>query len=295
MSCSVGTYSFLPCLRNGLANKIAAPDGTRRSASAPASRSTLELGASALDGGHAHTSRLPQRRPIRARRRGRHRPARHLCKTEPRNWITNFEPNYLPYIEFYEEDFPVALHAGARRTGAASAAAVARARRAGGGRVRRTRPSRTAAPVRSRSRPPACSAGRPALGLGARARQHGPDRPDGVLVSTTWPRVLPRLDDSARRNPDLAYSRLMCPRKLSRTTRITPSSCRSSRAAGWPGSASTRRTPPTSRRCLRGPIHGPPRAGTCILYYHRWYFRDGHGGDFEYLVRLLKARPPTRA
>ena len=29
-----------------------------------------------------------------------------VIKTEPRNWVTNFEPNYFPYIEFYDEDFP---------------------------------------------------------------------------------------------------------------------------------------------------------------------------------------------
>ena len=27
-------------------------------------------------------------------------------KVDPRNWITNFESNHLPYIEFYDEDFP---------------------------------------------------------------------------------------------------------------------------------------------------------------------------------------------
>src|SRR6185436_4554377 len=31
---------------------------------------------------------------------------RTIVKTEPRNWVTDFESNYLPYIEFYEEDFP---------------------------------------------------------------------------------------------------------------------------------------------------------------------------------------------
>ena len=36
---------------------------------------------------------------------------RAIVKTEPRNWVTDFEANYLPYIEFYEEDFPVAFHA----------------------------------------------------------------------------------------------------------------------------------------------------------------------------------------
>ena len=29
-----------------------------------------------------------------------------MVRTEPRNWITNVEPNYLAFIEFYDEDFP---------------------------------------------------------------------------------------------------------------------------------------------------------------------------------------------
>jgi hypothetical protein len=29
-----------------------------------------------------------------------------VVRTEPRNWITNFEPNYLAFVEFYDEDFP---------------------------------------------------------------------------------------------------------------------------------------------------------------------------------------------
>ena len=28
-----------------------------------------------------------------------------VVRTEPRNWITNSEPNYLAFIEFYDEDF----------------------------------------------------------------------------------------------------------------------------------------------------------------------------------------------
>jgi len=28
-----------------------------------------------------------------------------VVRTEPRDWVTDFEPNYLPFIEFYEEDF----------------------------------------------------------------------------------------------------------------------------------------------------------------------------------------------
>lgn len=29
-----------------------------------------------------------------------------VVRTAPRNWITNYEPNYLPFVEFYDEDFP---------------------------------------------------------------------------------------------------------------------------------------------------------------------------------------------
>jgi hypothetical protein len=29
-----------------------------------------------------------------------------IVRTDPRNWITNVEPNYLAFIEFYDEDFP---------------------------------------------------------------------------------------------------------------------------------------------------------------------------------------------
>ena len=36
---------------------------------------------------------------------------RAIVKTEPRNWVTDFESNYLPYIEFYEEDLQNALSA----------------------------------------------------------------------------------------------------------------------------------------------------------------------------------------
>ena len=32
--------------------------------------------------------------------------ARSMVRSEPRNWVTDFEPNYLAFLEFYDEDFP---------------------------------------------------------------------------------------------------------------------------------------------------------------------------------------------
>ena len=53
-----------------------------------------------------------------------------IVRTEPHNWITNFEPNYLAFIEFYDEDFPW-RYTPARPDGerAAAVASAARARR----------------------------------------------------------------------------------------------------------------------------------------------------------------------
>ena len=31
---------------------------------------------------------------------------RAIVRVEPRDWITNFEPNHLAHVEFYDEDFP---------------------------------------------------------------------------------------------------------------------------------------------------------------------------------------------
>ena len=29
-----------------------------------------------------------------------------VVRTEPHHWITNLEPNYLPFVKFYDEYFP---------------------------------------------------------------------------------------------------------------------------------------------------------------------------------------------
>ena len=68
--------------------------------------------------------------------------------------------------------------------------------------------------------------------------------------------------------------------RVPRARRSSPAGWR-----GWAGPGRTRRSRP--RRLGRGPHRDEPN-----LYpvYHRWYFRTGTVGDFEYLVRLLKPR-----
>ena len=59
---------------------------------------------------------------------------RRSIKDEPRDWITNFEPNYLAYVEFYDEDFPWRYTPASGRRRQAPAAPVDHA---GGARARR--------------------------------------------------------------------------------------------------------------------------------------------------------------
>ena len=53
---------------------------------------------------------------------------RAIIRTDPRPWITNFEPNYLAQIEFYEEDFPWRYTPAAADASKLAAAAMDRAR-----------------------------------------------------------------------------------------------------------------------------------------------------------------------
>src|SRR5262245_42576919 len=102
---TLGTYSFLPWLRSGLANQITAEDFDP-SVKVRASISVQLEGKGDKLGGGQQTVTVT--RPVALfgpgdivgiDRRAIHR-------VEPRDWITNFEPNYLPQIEFYDEDFP---------------------------------------------------------------------------------------------------------------------------------------------------------------------------------------------
>ena len=100
---------------------------------------------------------------------------RAIVKTEPRNWVTDFESNYLPYIEFYEEDFPWRFTPAraASELDAKPPASVDLPGRPEGRRVRRAEGRRTAVRVwlKEELDPSRSFPTRADLGLGARARE----------------------------------------------------------------------------------------------------------------------------
>src|SRR5262249_48937944 len=113
----------------------------------------------------------------------------------------------------------------------------------------------------------------------------GPDE----LVSADMDAVLPRVQAFLARNPDVAYSRLLCPRRLKDNTAydvfVVPT-FETGRLAGL-GLDPAKTAPFAPASAWQGVGPEP----TNFPLYYRWFFRTGSRGDFEYLVSLLKPQP----
>jgi hypothetical protein len=283
------TYTFLPWLRNGLANKITAPDGSGGAALRANVRVDLELTGAALAGG---TLTRPVGRFVDLYGPGDvvGIDSRAIVRTEPHNWITNFEPNYLAAIEFYDEDLPW------RYTPAAPSAAA----------PSRLRPWITLIVLTEDEFADSTVPGGPLPSIAVKKPSALPAAdelwawahvhvnrslvPDGVLVSDDMGGVLPRFTAALAESPDLAYSRLVCPRKLAENEAyhafVVPT-FESGRLAGL--KLDPAKTPSATHSAWADYIGR--EEGANLPYYHRWFFRTGAVGDFEFLVRKLRPRP----
>src|SRR5262249_34079296 len=106
MSHPLATYTFLPWLRQGLSNSIMQSEATPN----PDLRASVDLQLTVRSQGVAGP--VPDA-PLATNKIQLYGPGEILgidsklvFKTEPRHWITNFEPNSLAHIEFYDEDLP---------------------------------------------------------------------------------------------------------------------------------------------------------------------------------------------
>jgi hypothetical protein len=212
---------------------------------------------------------------------------RAIVRSEPRHWITNFEANHLPFVEFYDEDFiwrytPAKPSAGSRRlTPWLTLMVLAEGE------------FDDAVDLTNRPLPYVQVTVDPATVLPAHDQlwAWGHVHVDEALGIDPGD-----VDGSARRlgeivsaNRDRAYSRLLSPRILQPNTPyhafviptyesgrlaglgLDPALAAFATQIGWPA-----------------PNGAPsPNQGTNFPFYHRWYFRTGTVGDFEYLVRLL--------
>src|SRR5215469_6093257 len=103
---TVATYSFLPWLRAGVVNTITAADGDSTVKTRATISAGLQLSGQPVGGGTPLTSPISQTIGLYGPGDIVGIDSRAIVRLEPRDWITNFESNYCPAIDFYDEDFP---------------------------------------------------------------------------------------------------------------------------------------------------------------------------------------------
>ena len=100
-------YSFIPWLRKGIGANITTIDNLTLSNQKQRAKVDLNVELKAYKSGQEIPTQ-PIKRDIHLMGPGDivgiNRNV--VVRTEPANWVTDFEPNYLPFIEFYDEDFP---------------------------------------------------------------------------------------------------------------------------------------------------------------------------------------------
>ena len=287
---TLASYSFLPWLRRGLAGQITAADLD------PAVKGRAGVGVALNLTGDAITGPAlvhPVNRPVQLYGPGDviGIDPRAIVRTEPRDWITNAEPNYLAAIEFYDEDFPW------RYTPAAPDATGLRLRpwialvvleegvEFEEVKAHAERPLPSINVLDATALPPAEE-------LWAWAHVHVNTSlagPGGELVSTDMGQVLPRFASALSTNRDVAYSRLVCPRHLKADTMYHAFVVPVFETGRLAGLGLNPATAPHATFSAWADYAGK-EAGANLPFYHRWYFRTGDQGDFEYLVRLLQPR-----
>jgi len=289
MSDQIGVYSFLPWLRHGLANRIDPASTSIAGRSRATFHIRLRAIGQALEGAplsETITRDVELYGPgdiIGIERRA-------IIKTEPRPLVTNFEPNYLPYIDFYDEDFPWRYTPETPSN-------------------HRLRPwimlvvlkeSEFEDGVRTADNPlpyivvSAANAIFPPIDqLWAWAHVHinrDLSAAPTEITSNDMNAVLPKFESALQSNPDIAYSRILCPRKLDVSSTyhafLIPV-FESGRLAGLgldpAGTPAVNHGAWEPNSSRPQPDHFP--------YYYRWTFQTGTVGDFEYLVRLLEPQP----
>lgn len=285
MPSPIATYSFLPWVRQGLANQI--------QAGATNVRATVKVKLDLVGTGIDADKHAPVERDVSIYGPGDivGIDAKAIVRTEPRNWITNFEPNYLPFIEFYDEDFPwrytpaPADGVKHRLTPWIALAVLEEGVEFDEGKNILGRPL----PFISIKEPLKVLPRQDELWAWAHVHVNEALHASDETAAPNINAALANLEAVLNKNPDLAYSRLMNPRDLAENKMyhafLIPA-FETGRLAGlglkFPAALAA-----------TTPAWGVPpgeEAGN-FPYYFRWQFRTGAMGDFEYLVRLLKPRP----
>ena len=291
MSDPIATYTFLPWLRQGVANQLTAPTGKMRAAIDV----TLTV-EGAKKGGGTLTANVTRKVELYGPGDITGIDTAQISRTEPANWITNFEPNYLAAIEFYDEDFPwrytPAAPSGRRLLPWLALVVLEEGTEFKEGTSVAKRPLSHVEVTA-----PFPSVFADASEGWAWAHAHLNTELSAATVETSANLASDAARSFISGSPDAACSRLLCPRKLKPKTAyhafLMPA-FESGRLAGLGlnpkpvfDDATNGLTATSSAWSTYGTNRPEP---TLFPFYFRWYFRTAEHGDFEALVRLLKPK-----
>ncbi|MEK6154569.1 hypothetical protein WIW50_14965 [Flavobacteriaceae bacterium 3-367] len=277
----LATYTFLPWLREGIANQIGGDSGSR--ATIPID---VTIRGDKTEGGGELSQVVSKEIQLYGPGDIVGLDQKAIIKVEPRNGIANFEPNYLPYIDFYDEDLPWRYSPMPNPTDHRLlpwlALVVLKENEFENGKNIKDRPLSYISLTDKAKLPPLAQSW-------AWAHVHVNRNIVGDDIrSTQTSAISSALKDVLDENPDLSYSRIVCPRKLEDKAAyhafLVPV-FESGRLAGLGNN------PETVAFDAHAWDAGSLAVGHQLPYYHRWFFRTGTVGDFEYLVRLLEPKP----
>ena len=278
---NLATYTFLPWLRQGVANHITGSDGSR--AVIP-----IELVVNGRQVGGGNISPTSVHKEIQIYGPGdiAGLDTQNIIKVEPKQGISNFEPNYLPYIEFYDEDLPWRYsplpNPNNDRLMPWMALIVLTEEEFEEHKNSKDLPLPAITFTQSNSTdflPPSDQ-------LWAWAHVHINEGIINAPLSNDVPSLQATLASTLQQDPDLAYARLICPRRLVEKTTYHAFLVPVFETGRLAGLGQDNASVDASARAWTNDTVPP-----LMPYYHRWHFRTGAAGDFEYLVRLLKPQP----
>ncbi|MGN6257346.1 MAG: hypothetical protein ACTHN3_06315 [Solirubrobacterales bacterium] len=206
-----------------------------------------------------------------------------VVRTEPHHWVTDFEPNYLPFVEFYDEDFiwryTPAKAAGDRLRPWLALAVLEEESAAGPGEFELDEHQLPLPRITVKS---AASLPSPSQ-VWAWGHVHVNE---GFEGATDFERFLESLETEDHPNADRIVCRLTSPRHLKPNT---------------PYSAFVVPTFETGRRAglkqdptglpAQQPAWAPTDKDVVLPVYYQWRFRTGENEDFESLAKKLEPRP----
>lgn len=284
------SYGFLPWARQGVAAKIKETDTLGSSDGTAIMRAhlsaELDVQYTNLDGS-VQVNTIPKQIQVVGPGDVKGIDNRAIVRTEPASGVMNYEDNGLPYIEFYEEDF-------LWRYSPASAANP-------NGNHTRLRPWLALVALQDdeyklKQNP----GGLPFISVDQasfdKAFHHQNDtwafahvHFNNKLTNLSGDPMQQEVNADLSNDPDVAVSRLLCPRKLAKNTAFTAFVIPAFETGRLAGLGIDNSGIPAQRTSWKkGAMPGTGTRPYDFPVYYQWNFRTASYGDFESLVSMLK-------